>query len=108
MRLLVAALRRAHPANTSQSKAQDREKIRDALTSFDSLEHAVPGLDGPLYFNANRDMPRPSRLGWYERGRLVSAPIQLVTVQNPDLIDLSKEMRAGHIVNIGDRFFWLR
>ena len=108
VRLLVAALRRAHPANTSQSKAQDREKIRDALTSFDSLEHAVPGLDGPLYFNANRDMPRPSRLGWYERGRLVSAPIQLVTVQNPDLIDLSKEMRAGHIVNIGDRFFWLQ
>jgi len=106
--LLVAALRRAHPANTAQSKVEDREKIRDALASFDSLEQAVPGLDGPLYFNANRDMPRPSRLGWYERGRLVGAPIQLVTVQNPDLIDLSKKMRAGHIVNIGDRFFWLQ
>jgi branched-chain amino acid transport system substrate-binding protein len=106
--LLVEALRRAHPANTAQSKVQDREKIRDALASFDSPEHAVPGLDGPLYFNANRDMPRSSRFGSYERGRLVSAPIQLVTVQNPDLIDLSKEMRAGHIVNIGDRFFWLR
>jgi ABC-type branched-subunit amino acid transport system substrate-binding protein len=108
MRLLVEALRRAHPANTVQSKVQDREKIRDALASFDSPEQAVPGLDGPLYFNANRDMPRPSRFGSFERGRLVSAPIQLVTVQNPDLIDLSKEMRAGHIVNIGDRFFWLQ
>jgi hypothetical protein len=105
---MVEALRRAHPANTAQSKVQDREKIRDALASFDSPEHAVPGLDGPLYFNANRDMPRSSRFGAYERGRLVSAPIQLVTVQNPDLIDLSKEMRAGHIVNIGDRFFWLQ
>jgi branched-chain amino acid transport system substrate-binding protein len=108
MRLLVEALRRADLANTAQSKVQDREKIRDALASFDSPEHAVPGLDGPLYFNANRDMPRPSRFGSCERGRLVSAPIQLVTVQNPDLIDLSKELRAGHIVNIGDRFFWLQ
>jgi branched-chain amino acid transport system substrate-binding protein len=108
MRLLVEALRRAQPASTAQSKVQDREKIRDALANFDSPEHAVPGLDGPLYFNANRDMPRSSRFGSYERGRLVSAPIQLVTVQNPDLIDLSKEMRAGHIVNIGDRFFWLQ
>ena len=108
VRLLIEALRRAHPANTAQSKVQDREKIRDALASFDSPEHAAPGLDGLLYFNANRDMPRASRFGSYERGRLVSAPIQLVTVQNPDLIDLSKEMRARHIVNIGDRFFWLQ
>jgi branched-chain amino acid transport system substrate-binding protein len=108
MRLLVEALRRAHPADTEESKVEDREKIREALASFDSPEHALPGLDGPLYFNANRDMPRASRLGLFERGRLVSAPIQLVTVQNPDLIDLSKEMRAGHIVNIGDKFFWLQ
>jgi ABC-type branched-subunit amino acid transport system substrate-binding protein len=108
MRMLVEALRRAHPANTAESKVRDREKIRDALASFDSPEHAVPGLDGPLWFNANRDMPRASRFGMYERGRLVSAPIQLVTVQNPDLVDLPKEMRAGHIVNMGDRFFWLQ
>jgi branched-chain amino acid transport system substrate-binding protein len=53
-------------------------------------------------------MPRASRFGAYERGRLVSAPIQLVTVQNPDLVDLAKEVRAGHIVNIGDKFFWLQ
>lgn len=108
MRMMVEALRRAHPANTAQSKGQDREKIRAALASFDSPEHAVPGLDGPLYFNANRDMPRSSRFGMFERGRLVSAPIQLVSVQNPDLVDLRTEMRAEHIVNIGDKFFWLQ
>jgi len=35
----------------------------------------------------------------------VYAGIDIVHVGS---IDLSKEMRAGHIVNIGDRFFWLR
>jgi ABC-type branched-subunit amino acid transport system substrate-binding protein len=39
MRILVEALRRAHPANTAQSKAEDREKIRAALAGIDSAEH---------------------------------------------------------------------
>jgi ABC-type branched-subunit amino acid transport system substrate-binding protein len=108
IRMMVAALRRAHPTNTAESKVADREKIRAALATFNSPEQAVPGLDGPLYFNANRDMPRSSRFGSYERGRLVSAPIQLVTVQNPELIDIPAEVRAGRIVGIGNRFFWLQ
>ncbi len=108
MRIMTEALRRAHPANTAQSKARDREKIRDALASIDSPEHGVLGLDGPLYFNPNRDMPRSLRFGSFDRGRLVSAPIQIVAVQNPALIDLGKEIAAGRIVTIGDRFFWLQ
>ncbi len=107
-RLLIEALRRAHITATPDSKARDREKIRDALASIDSPAHAVPGLDGPLYFNADRNAPRSLRFGSFDRGRLVSAPLQLVTVQNPELIDLPAELRAGHIVNIGNRFYWLQ
>jgi ABC-type branched-subunit amino acid transport system substrate-binding protein len=108
MRLLVEALRRAHPVNTVQSKARDREKLRDALASIDRPEQAVPGLDGPLYFDANRDMPRSLRFGSFDRGRLVSAPIQLVAVQNQELVDIQKEMDEGHIISTGDRFYWLQ
>ncbi len=95
MRLMVEALRRAHIANTPQSKAEDREKLRAALLSIDSPEHSVPGLDGPLYFDANRDMPRALRFGYYDRGRLVSTPLQLVEVRHPEFIDLAKEADIG-------------
>ncbi len=108
IRVLVEALRRAHPANTKQNKAADREKVRAALASIDSPEQAVPGLDGPLYFDAGRDMPRSLRFGYYDRGRLVSAPLQLVAVQRPDRIDLMKELRAGNVINIGQEFFWIQ
>jgi ABC-type branched-subunit amino acid transport system substrate-binding protein len=108
MRLLVEALRRAHPANTPESKAQDREKVRAALASIDSPEHSVPGLDGPLYFDAGRDMPRSLRFGYYDRGRLVSAPLQLVEVRHPEFIDLMKELRSGNVINIGQNFYWVQ
>ncbi len=108
MRLMVEALRRAHVADTADSKAQDREKVRDALASIDSPAHSVPGLDGPLYFDAGRDMPRSLRFGYYDRGRLVSAPLQLVAVRDPDLIDLGHELRTGNVINIGMNFFWIQ
>jgi ABC-type branched-subunit amino acid transport system substrate-binding protein len=108
MRLMVEALRRAHPANTPQSKAQDREKLRAALASIDSPEHAVPGLDGPLYFDAGRDMPRALRFAYYDRGRLVSTPLQLVEVHHPEFIDLATELRSGNVINIGPNFYWIQ
>ena len=108
MRLMVEALRRAHLGNTTASKAEDREKVRTALASIDGPDQAVPGLDGPLFFNAGRDMPRSLRFAYYDRGRLVSAPLQLVAVQHPDLVDLIKELRAGNIINIGPDFFWVQ
>jgi ABC-type branched-subunit amino acid transport system substrate-binding protein len=108
MRLLIEALRRAHPADTAQSKAEDREKVRTALAGIDSAEHGVPGLAGQLYFNAGRDMPRSLRFGYYDRGRLVSAPLQLVAVQHPDLIDLWKQLKTGNVINIGPNFFWVQ
>jgi hypothetical protein len=53
-------------------------------------------------------MPRSLRFGYYDRGRLVSAPLQLVAVQHPDLLDLWKELRSGNVINIGPDFFWVQ
>ena len=108
MRIMVEALRRAHPGNTAQSKAPDREKVRAALAGIDSPDHAVPGLDGPLYFDGERDMPRSLHFGYFDRGRLVSAPLQLVSVHHPDLVDLMKELKAGTVINIGPNFYWVQ
>jgi branched-chain amino acid transport system substrate-binding protein len=68
----------------------------------------VPGNNGLLYFDAARGMPRPLRFGFFHEGRLVSAPVQLVAVQNPDLVNIDHEVDLGHIVRIGGEFFWLQ
>ncbi len=108
MRIMVEALRRAHPGNTPESKASDRKKLRAALAGIDSPDNAVPGLDGPLYFDGERDMPRSLHIGYFDRGRLVSAPLQLVSVHHPNLVDLMKELKAGTIINIGPNFYWVQ
>jgi ABC-type branched-subunit amino acid transport system substrate-binding protein len=107
-RLIVAALRRANIRDVPTSKAEDREKIRATLAGIDNPSHAVIGLDGPLYFSNNRDMPRPMRLGSFQSGRLITSPLQLVLVADPTLVDLDSEMKKGNIVQIGDSFYWLQ
>lgn len=107
-RVLVAAIRRAHIGDTAATKQADRAKVRDALAGFDSPAHSEPGIDDALYFNAAREMPRPMQYGYFNEGHFMSAPLQLVPVKDRDLVDIDREIEAGHMVQIGDRFFWLQ
>lgn len=107
-RVLVEAIRRARIGNTEESKQADREKIRDALAAIDGPANSTPGITGPLYFDAERAMPRPMQFGYFHAGRFLSAPLQLVPVRDRDLVDIEGEIAQGHIVRLGDRFFWLQ
>ena len=53
-------------------------------------------------------MPRPSRVGFLRHGRFITAPLQLVLVENPEAIDLDEDVRMGYIVSLGSRQYWLR
>ncbi len=107
-RVMVAALHRAHLGLTPATRDADRDAVRAALGSIDSPAEAVPGINGPLYFDSKHNMPRELHFGFFRDGRIVSAPLQLVPVQNPDLIDIDHEIEQGHIVTIGEAFFWLQ
>ena len=72
--------------------------MRVALAAIDGPKSAVVGLTGRLYFNANRDIPRPIRMGFFRYGRFVTAPLQLVRIDQPNGIDLAAEHEKGHVV----------
>jgi ABC-type branched-subunit amino acid transport system substrate-binding protein len=107
-RLVVEAIRRAHIGGTEASKQADRQKIRDIIAGFDSPANAVPGITDALYFDARHEMPRPMQYGYFHEGRFVSAPLQLVQVKDRDLVDIDGEIAQGHMVQIGEQFFWLQ
>ena len=107
-RVLADALGRADILNRPDSKAADREKVRAALAAIDSPKTAVAGLTGRLYFNADRDIPRPVRLGYFHHGRFVTAPLQLVQVEAPDAVDLAAEREKGHVASFGNRHYWVQ
>src|SRR5258707_2653297 len=107
-RVLVDALGRADILNRADSKAADREKVRAALAAINSPQTAVAGLTGRLYFNADRDIPRPVRLGYFHHGRFVTAPLQLVRVDSADALDLAAEREKGQVASFGDRHYWVQ
>ena len=53
-------------------------------------------------------MPRPFRVGFFRRGRFITAPLQLVPVESLDASDVEEEMEKGHIVSFGGRHYWLQ
>src|SRR4051812_13022494 len=107
-RLMVEALRRAGIQNRPETKQADRERVRAELGKINRPGTAVTGITESLYFDANRDMPRPSRVGFFRHGRFITAPLQLVLVENPEAIDLNEDVRKGYIVSLGSRHYWLQ
>src|SRR6266404_2955312 len=107
-RLMIEALKRADVKNRSDSKIADRDRVRVALGAIDSPKSAVAGLTARLYFNTNRDIPRPIRLGFFRYGRFVTAPLQLVRIDQPNGIDLAAEREKGHVVTFRDRHYWIQ
>ena len=107
-RLMIEALKRADVKNRSDSKIADRDRVRVALGAIDSPKSAVAGLTGRLYFNTNRDIPRPIRLGFFRYGRFVTAPLQLVRIDQPNGIDLAAEREKRHVVTFRDRHYWIQ
>ena len=106
--LMIEALKRADVKNRSDSKIADRDRVRVALGAIDTPKSAVAGLTGRLYFNTNRDIPRPIRLGFFRYGRFVTAPLQLVRIDQPNGIDLAAEREKGHVVTFRDRHYWIQ
>jgi branched-chain amino acid transport system substrate-binding protein len=74
---------------------------------MNSPQAGAEGLDGLLYFDNQRNEGiSQTRFGQFLHGRLRSLPIQLVTVSNPNLVDLAGEMRTGEIIQVGKQYFW--
>jgi len=106
--LIVEALRRGQVELTPQSRDGDRHKIREWLARQDNPSQAITGLTGPIYFDENQSAIQNVRIGRCTAGQCVSAPIQLAAVPDPHLIDLDRELAAGHVIRVRQQFYWLQ
>ena len=105
-RLMIEALKRADVKNRSDSKIADRDRVRLALGAIDSPKSAVAGLTGRLY--STRTATFRARSGFFRYGRFVTAPLQLVRIDQPNGIDLAAEREKGHVVTFRDRHYWIQ
>lgn len=85
--------------------AAERQQVRDVLAATNSIENAVPGLSGPLYFDDENTVPQALSFGYFDLGSLLSAPLQYRAVINPDSVDLDAAREAGRVFDIHDQPF---
>jgi branched-chain amino acid transport system substrate-binding protein len=103
----VAALQAATLTNTPASLSRDRLQVAEQLGAMNSPQTAVEGLDGPLYFDSGHNgAATPIRFGEFSNDQFLSAPVQIVLVSDPTLVNLSGEEQAGNILQIGNQYFW--
>lgn len=105
--VVVAALQATTLKDTSASVDGDRLQVAKQLGAIHSPQTAVDGLDGLLYFdNAHNGVATPIRFGQFSHGQFLSAPLQVVSVSNPGLVDLASELSAGDIIQAGEQYYW--
>ncbi len=102
--IAVEAIKRAELGG---DLARSRERVRHQLTTYSDIETAYKGVTGRIYFDEHGNAIKPFPFGVYLQNKLISAPIQLKPIANPEaIIDLHAELEEGNILAIDDHFMY--
>ena len=102
--LVLQALERVDPDAELSSQ---RRQLRDILQGYSNPDKSYTGVTGHIYFDAQGNADNPSPFGLYVRDNLVSAPVQLTPVLNPDqLLDVDKHIQKGNLLSFQDDLFY--
>lgn len=102
--MIAAALQHSGRAGLPPQQRQD---LRQNLTSFDSLKTAYRGVTGRLFFDKQGSVVKPSTFGVYQQGTLISAPVQLTPVLNPQAqTDLNTSKTASETITLGGHNYY--
>lgn len=100
----VSALGTAvHRADISTDPArvdEHRAAIVSELGHTTQLHDGFRGLSGAVYFSKDGSSPQGLSIGKFDRGTLVSAPVQYRLVDYPQNYDLDAELKSGNIVEM--------
>jgi ABC-type branched-subunit amino acid transport system substrate-binding protein len=88
---------------TGRDRQANRRRIRDWLAGLNDPYSAAKGIAGPIYFDKDHNAQRGISVGVFSDGRLISAPVQLVQVNNPDTIPgWDRLVSNGMVINAQD------
>jgi hypothetical protein len=96
----MAAMRAAGITGDPEQRGEERQRIRDALASFDSPERALAGLLGPIFFDGNHTTPRPAAFGVAQGGLYSSAQEQLRPYSPSSGLGLEDDLASGVAIDV--------
>lgn len=86
---------------------RERDSIRAFLSKITKLDPNYRGATGFIYFDKNRNAIKPVRIGIYDGGQLISAPIQMSAISNISIVrDLQEQIRQGNIIKLDGNYYY--
>jgi len=105
----VQAMKKTEVRGEQKNLAEERKKIRDYLASIRSIDDAIQGISGPIYFDSDGTLTgdRSLTMGIFQNQILTSALTQLTPVNDLNRIaDLEKELETERVLLINDRYMY--
>ena len=103
--LTVEAISQAQITELEIDLTQARRKVRASLNGINSVENAISGLSGKLYFDRQGDFDNSIYIGTFNQRKFISAFTQLQPVDNLAAIEnLQEELDAGRILAIDSKY----
>ena len=101
----VKAIAQAKATGEKANLTQERQKIRDILRQTNTVETAIPGLSGKLFFDSAGNFDNSIYIGTFNRQKFISAFTQLQPLNNIGLVDnLQEELDSGRILLIDGKY----
>lgn len=104
-KVALEAVRRAGISGNPRDLASDRFKVRNALQAINSMQTAIPALTGRIFFNENRNFVSPIAVGYFSRGKFISAPVQLQPILHARQVPNFDQLRQTGVIIPFERNF---
>lgn len=99
----LRAIQEAGISGDPNNIAEDRQKLREQLSSYNKISSAINGVTGPLFFDENNNVKRPLTMGQFSQGQFISAPIQLQPILDKNQVDnFTQALAQGNLIFLGD------
>lgn len=98
--MAIAAITEVNADDGTTNVEVNRDSVRAALADINSLDVALRGLTGPLYFDQINTVPQAFSIGRYTGGILTSALWQYRLVSDPAGLDVAADLASGRAIEV--------
>ena len=101
----VQAIAKAKVTGEKTNLVQERQRVRDIIAQTNTIDSAILGLSGNLYFDDEGNFDNSLYVGTFSQQKFISAFTQLQPINNIDVSEnLQEELDSGQILQIDGKY----
>ena len=98
-------MKKAELQGGQKNLPEDRQKIQHYLASVRTINEALEGITGPIYFDEHGNLNAPITVSIFENQQLIPALTQLKAVTDFNSV-VTKDIQAGRILHVNGQYMY--